>query len=495
MLEGPLSGVDRGGPGYGHDAVMGSTPSMRERGGWGRWSNRRAPNLWRAVIDRASLAWKVLLLRIFNYFISHPMLFRAGFALLRIARPIAVIRSTVLLAKARDVVDVLARIDDFTVAEFLAPKMPWGQFLLNLDGREQHARERQILDGVGSDFRDGERLRALISDAAKHPMPTSGRLDVVKDVCEPVVLRIACDYFGVPRNHGPSEMMRMMADLGSIVMLEPAQGSRRWNEIRDHIDEFTTRLEDEVRARWNAAQAGRPGGNDLLGRLVEGMVKGCISTDPSFARRYVTGVTTAGTATIVRAATHAIDRLLAHPAALKAAQELATALTDAIAAAADPTKPAEEQEAAKASVERLRPQLLQVAYEALRFRPMLPLLVRYCPRDVLLAKGTTDARMARAGAQVIAAPIAAMFDPERFPQPSKFCSDRPLESYVHFGVGPRKCFGKYVVDIALVEIVRTVLLLRGLKRASGSQGRISYEGPVPRSLVVTFEAASRMPKP
>jgi cytochrome P450 len=276
-------------------------------------------------------------------------------------------------------------------------------------------------------------------------------------------------------------MMRMMADLGSIVMLEPPEGSARWNEIRDHIDELTLRLDEAVRgATTRSATEPSPAPN-LLSRLAGGVARGAI--DHAFVRRYVTGVTAAGTATIVRAATHVIDQLLRRPEALNGAQQLAAELTRAMAAMEHPASSTAQVQA----VESLRSQLLQVIYEALRFRPVLPLLVRYCPRDALLAKGTSDARMAPAGATVVAAPIAAMFDPERFPRPWRFCACRPLESYVHFGVGPRKCFGQYVVNIALIEIVRTVLVLEGLERKPGPPGRISYDGPVPTSLVVTFK--------
>ena len=42
------------------------------------------------------------------------------------------------------------------------------------------------------------------------------------------------------------------------------------------------------------------------------------------------------------------------------------------------------------------------------------------PRDTMIAKGSSHARLVPAGATVFAPPIAAMFDPEEFPRPWTF---------------------------------------------------------------------------
>jgi cytochrome P450 len=463
--------------------------STRERARRQLWSNRRARNAWRRLIDAISSALRTLKYRVVAYLISHPLPLRIGYGVLRRLRPISVIGPIARLAKAADVVDVLARFDDFTITEHLGPKMPWGQFLLNLDGREQHARERQMLESVVNRSNDSERLKALVDDALK-PMRASGRreVDVVKDMCEPVVWAIANQYYGVPMmRHDGAEMMRLMSALGSNVILEPPERSERRNEMRDSIDEFTKRLDDAIHTMTSAAKAGPLPGDDILSRLVRDLAAGTSGIDHSFVRRYVTGLVTAGTATVVRAATHAVDQLLARPAPLKSAQQLAAELTHAMRAAADPAKSSEESQAAKQRVDALRLQLLQVAYEALRFRPMLPLMSRYCPRAALVGKGTSHARMIGAGKHVITPPIAANFDPERFERPSSFRIGRPLDDYLHFGVGTRKCFGQYVADVAIIAIVHEVLCLKGVERALGSRGRVVHDGPVARSLVVTFD--------
>jgi hypothetical protein len=101
------------------------------------------------------------------------------------------------------------------------------------------------------------------------------------------------------------------------------------------------------------------------------------------------------------------------------------------------------------------------------------------------SQGTKRARLIPAGTRVVAAPLAAMFDPEVFPRPSHFCASREFGCYLHFGQGPRHCFGRYIAETALMEVIRSLLLVPDLARA-GSNGRLTYEGPAAFSMVLTF---------
>jgi cytochrome P450 len=230
--------------------------------------------------------------------------------------------------------------------------------------------------------------------------------------------------------------------------------------------DLTNHLVNQISATKTAMQGPQPTTlpDDLLTRLVQLL---CAGGQPAWftqdwIRCYLTGLVATGAATVVRAATHAIDQLVADPSALRGAQRSA--------------------QAAAAGSQMLK----SYVYEALRFRPMLPVLVRDCPRDTIIANGTTRARVVPGGTRVIAGPLAAMFDPEAVPMPWRFDAQRPLTQYIHFGHGPRHCFGEYVADTVMMEVIPAVLRLRGLARAAGAKGRVQYEGPVCSSLVLTF---------
>jgi hypothetical protein len=50
-----------------------------------------------------------------------------------------------------------------------------------------------------------------------------------------------------------------------------------------------------------------------------------------------------------------------------------------------------------------------------------------------------------------------------------------------------QCFGRYVNVVQVPELVKAVVGLKGVRRARGSAGQLSYEGPFPDHLVVEFD--------
>jgi len=81
-----------------------------------------------------------------------------------------------------------------------------------------------------------------------------------------------------------------------------------------------------------------------------------------------------------------------------------------------------------------------------------------------------------------------MIDETELDQPLEFRLDRPSHHYLHFGWGIHQCLGKYISEVQVVEIVKPLLLLDGLRRAVGTDGQLTYAGPFPKSVVVEFGA-------
>lgn len=63
-------------------------------------------------------------------------------------------------------------------------------------------------------------------------------------------------------------------------------------------------------------------------------------------------------------------------------------------------------------------------------------------------------------------------DASIFPEPEKINPKRPLESYVHYGLGPHACLGPEVSQVALTEMFRAVFGKKNLRRAPGLQGEL-----------------------
>jgi cytochrome P450 len=429
-------------------------------------------------IQASRLAWKVRAYRVTCFFLSHLWFLKFGFGLLRRLRPVFIFKKFLVVTRAREVREVLQRFDDFTLSDFIEPGMPWGTFLMTVDWRQQHAQERQWLQSVVYQT-DVDTIRAIVDNRCRLQLDTAdGRIDVVSQLLEPVVVDIAREYFGVPPLAGCAKKMALaMRDLAGIIMVNPPVGSEPWSRSRASIANITDLLLKEMSQKTSGLAGSPPPSpaGDLLTRLVQrlGDPKRPSWFDEDWIRRYLTGLLATGGATIVRAGAGAIDQILAHPDDLKKAKLAAVELHQA---EGDGTQ----------DVNKLRCTLRHFVYEALRFRPMLPLLIRDTPRETVIAYGTKDARIVRAGTRVFAPPLAAMFDPEAFPDPERFDVSRPFDCYLHFGFGPRHCFGQYIAETALFEIFRSLLVFSNLSRADGAKGRLAFDGPVATGLVVTF---------
>ncbi|MCP4620637.1 MAG: cytochrome P450 [Bradyrhizobium sp.] len=423
-------------------------------------------------IQARRLAFRELLYRVSCYFLNHLEFNKLAFDVLRRWRPIFIFNKILVVTRDREVREVLQRFDDFTLGDIIDPGMPWGTFLMTVDWRQRHAQERQWLQDTVHPTDVGT-IRAIVDTRCRQQLQSAhGRLDVVSELLEPVVVDIAKDYFGVPPLAGNEQKMAAaMRDLAGIIMVNPPVGSKHWSRSRASIAGVTDLLLKEL-----AHPGAPPSPDNLLTRLVQRLRDHGKPDwfDEDWIRRYLTGLIATGGATIVRAGAGAIDQILAHPSALREAKTVAADLDQAIQVGNQPR------------IEELRCKLRHYLYEALRFRPMLPLLIRDTPRETVIAYGTRDARIVCAGTRVFAPPLAAMFDPEKFPEPSQFDASRPFERYVHFGFGPRHCFGQYIAETTLLEVFRLLLLRSNLSRADGPGGQLVFDGPAAAGLVVTL---------
>jgi cytochrome P450 len=435
-------------------------------------------------IEARRLAFRMQLYRVQCHFLCQLGLFKFLFSVLRRFRPIFIFSKLLVVTQARGVREVLERFDDFTLGESIDPGMPWGNFLMTVDWRQRHAQERQWLQSA-VDPADTEKIRAIVDDRCRQQIKAAdGEIDVVSQLLEPIVVDIASKYFGVPPVAGSTqEMAYAMRDLAGIIMVRPPPGSQPWSRACDNIAKVTDVVLTEI-ANAASSAAGSPpipNSDNLLTRLARrlGTPGAPDWFDRDWIRRYLTGLIATGGATIVRGAAGAIDQILAHPDALREAQAVAIQLDQAMERG--------DQERVNALGNTLR----HFVYEALRFRPMLPLLLRDTPHETVIAYGTKKARIVRAGTRVLAPPLSAMFDQEAVPKPSRFDASRPFEQYLHFGFGPRHCFGQYIAEIVLLEVFRSLLVLKGLSRSTDAKGEFHFDGPAAAGLVVTFQKRSQ----
>ncbi|OGE56018.1 hypothetical protein PENARI_c003G02651 [Penicillium arizonense] len=114
-------------------------------------------------------------------------------------------------------------------------------------------------------------------------------------------------------------------------------------------------------------------------------------------------------------------------------------------------------------------------------------LLRYCMEAIRLhgifgsyREAKTNVTLKDQGRRLNIKPAEKVFvsfvdanrDPDAFPDPDSVRLDRPMESYIHYGVGPHTCLGKEASKVALTAMLRVVGRLENLRRAPGPQGQL-----------------------
>jgi cytochrome P450 len=119
--------------------------------------------------------------------------------------------------------------------------------------------------------------------------------------------------------------------------------------------------------------------------------------------------------------------------------------------------------------------LSDLIFEALRFRPINPMVARVAKEDYRLGAGEPHQTLIRKGTTVFALTWSAMFDPRVLDAPEEFRPDRPDYHYLHFATGLHACYGRYISRIQIPQILKPLLKLTGLRPT----GAPEFDGTFP----------------
>ncbi|KAI1372552.1 linoleate diol synthase [Hypoxylon crocopeplum] len=116
------------------------------------------------------------------------------------------------------------------------------------------------------------------------------------------------------------------------------------------------------------------------------------------------------------------------------------------------------------------------------------LLLGYCMEGIRLAGAFGSYRKAimndiivegdgrevpiKTGDRVFVNSVNAAKDSKYFPDPEKVNPRRPLDAYIHFGLGAHACLGRDACQAGLTEMFRSVFKLKNVRRAPGPQGEL-----------------------
>lgn len=366
---------------------------------------------------------------------------------------------TVVLSRYKDVVEVLDNPKIFSVRNYQRMAKAVGPFMLAYDGSRYSIQEKPWMREMmpPSDWpKIRQMVRSLTQEAIKNETFIGadvegkgyGRLEIVNQVARKVPIQLSGAYFGLP---GPSlnkmyEWSRATQDdFFHNVKNNPAVGAAAVKAGQ----EMHVYLKDLIAQRKQNIEAGTDNSDDILGRLIRSKVNDFvapISPEDDRTRTNVIGTLVGGVETTQAAIVQSIDELMKRPEVFEQARQAALAGdVDTVA---------------------------KYVWEALRFHPVNPFVVRYAEQDFTLKTGETIKK----GTHVLVATQSAMFDENEagFEDPNEFRLDRNQKKFFHLGYGHHRCLGDYVAEIEVPEIVMAILKLPNVRRASGFAGEVDF---------------------
>jgi len=387
----------------------------------------------------------------------------AMFAELREHRPIFVMPAATLVTRFSDVQEVLRRPKIFSVRLYQDRMDPSvGPFMLARDETVYNRRDKSIMMTMLR-LEDLPAIRQMVADLADAAIRNAnGTIEVVSQLSRLVPVQLTGEYFGFP---GPdtATMMRWSRATQFDMFHNFPQ-----NDPQVHADNLQAGLEmkaylAQLLPQRRAELQADPSLDDTLSRLLKTVLPPQIGFDDERIIANVIGLLVGGIETTSAAIAQALDQLLSRPDQLAAATKAAAAGDDAT--------------------------LANSVFEALRFHPINPFVVRFCEQDYELAADTDHRALIKAGTVVLASTASAMMDDGEVDTPEEFRLGRPDYLYMHLGYGHHTCLGDQISLVQVPTIVQRLLLAKNLRRASGNDGQVdSQGGPFPEKFVLQFDA-------
>ena len=380
-------------------------------------------------------------------------------------------RAMVFVTRFKDVQEVLSRPMVFTVTYGPKTDRAVGPYMLGRDGTTVNQRDKGIMRAFmqREDLPRVAEATARLVDEAVERNREAGEIEVVSEVSRWVPARVLDIYFGFP---GPDleSLMRwsratqhdIFFNLGNDPDTEKKiidANIQAGQEMREYASQLIARRREELKEN--------PGRDDVLSRLLKAKFPDEIGFDDERIIANILGLLVGGIQTPNTAIVHTLDEILKRPAVQKEASE---------AAFADD-----------------RHKLFRICWEALRFRPVNAFVVRNVLQDYVLASGTFRSKRIRRGSVVLASARSAMRDRRELKAPNEFVTDRPMHNYFHMGYGMHTCLGDQVAREEIIEIIKRLLKLPDLRRAS----EVNYyfgddpsdASPFPESYRIRFSAS------
>ncbi len=395
---------------------------------------------------------------------------RKVFSVLRLFQPNLVIKRkviasypnngiTAIATRRGDVTDILTRDADFGVVYGPRMEMITGgeNFFLGMQDTPRYTRDTSNMRlVVRRDDVPAIIVPYVAASAAEIVAMVPGKIDVPQALTQPVAAGLLDHYFGTP---GPSQTdIAEWTTLLFWYLFIDLQGDPDLDaRAQAAAASFRAWMDGHIAAR----RAG-PHRDDVLGRCLTMGSSDLPGMSDRDIRNNLIGLLIGELPTLSATANLALDELLDRPREFAAACAAAQRGDDVTLAAH--------------------------VFEALRFRPLNPVVYRRAMRDTAIAAGTLRRRKIVKDSIVMASNLSAMFDPLEIPDATSFRTDRPWETYMLWGYGMHACFGAHINRAVLPAMLKPLLAQPNLRRAEGARGQIDKAGtPFPQHFHIEFD--------
>ena len=276
------------------------------------------------------------------------------------------------------------------------------------------------------------------------------RFDVVAEYLKVIPARFAIRYFGFSDAVDPDWLLKTTQTLFEYLFIDIENDPLLAQRAELAAKELRDMLEREIKSGGNVASH-----DSVLGRALKLSATG----HPAFSSRSIRndfiGLLIGLAPTTAKAAAMALDFLTQ-----------------------DPAKAETTMRSARGSF----PAFQALVREATRLNPINPGLFRKARHDSIILSDNHSIMVAK-DTLIFLGTSSGMRDPQHVPEPMEINLGRPESAYLTYGHGLHECFGRYINDLHIALILRTLLAKGAPKRANGVDGDLTFDGPFPRRFI------------
>lgn len=373
--------------------------------------------------------------------------------------------STVVVTLDNDVREILNNPNTFSVRLYRDKiDKSVGKFMLAYDNQKENMEKQWMRNVINKN--DLQRISQLSQRLAKDYLQSSevnGRVEIVNAIARRVPIEITRQYFGFEGADLKDLYRWSRATQYSFFHNAKNDGKYDSDAIKagKEMREFLTKLIDSKKSN-NTIKDNKT----VLDRLLTSNVTidELLNFDDGRIKTNIMGTLVGGIETTQAAIVQSLNVILKNHDILKKAID--AALKD-------------NQEGDEA--------LGKIIWEALRFDPINPFIIRYAEKDAVIAAGTKREFHVKKGQVILVATQSAMFDDsserknnnqfalnlKRFDTSRGGVNDSE-SIYYHFGFGHHKCLGDLVAEVEVVQIVKEILKLKNIRKIDGQIGEIGH---------------------